>query len=142
MNIAAVRRIDFCAGHRVYGHESKCANLHGHNYTLYLHVQALHPGLDAIGRVIDFSVIKEKLGAWVDEYWDHRFLLWVHDEEAQAQLGPMLKDVYLLPENPTAENIGRHLLLEVGPTLLQPLGVQLVKVVVWETPNCFVEVSL
>lgn len=138
MRITAVRRIDFCAGHRVKGHENKCARLHGHNYTLYCHVEA--DELDAVGRVIDFSVIKERLGTWVDEHFDHRMILWVHDEEAIDAAGVM-GEAYLLPHNPTAENIGRHLLLEVAPTLL-PEHIRLVKVVVWETPNCFVEVSL
>lgn len=140
MRISAVRRIDFCAGHRVVGHENKCARLHGHNYTLYLHVEA--DGLDRIGRVVDFSVIKEHIGAWVDDHLDHRMILWVHDEESIDALGPLNGGVYLMPENPTAENIGKHLLTEVGPALLDPFGVKLVKVVVWETPNCFVEVSL
>lgn len=30
--VRAVRRIQFCAGHRVRNHESKCKNIHGHKH--------------------------------------------------------------------------------------------------------------
>ena len=65
MNIEAVRKIHFSAGHRVYGHESKCSNLHGHNYVLWVHAGAKE--LDELGRVIDFSVLKDyfKLGSFL-----------------------------------------------------------------------------
>jgi hypothetical protein len=55
--VLAIRRIPFAAGHRVFQHESKCRNLHGHNYVAVLHARA-DAGLDALGRVIDFSVLK------------------------------------------------------------------------------------
>ena len=43
----------------MHGHESKCAHLHGHNYKFEFHCTA--GSLDNVGRVIDFSDIKEKL---------------------------------------------------------------------------------
>ena len=63
--ISCTRRIQFCAGHRVLGHENKCANAHGHNYVAY--ISARSNDLDKVGRVIDFSVLKEKIGGWIDE---------------------------------------------------------------------------
>ena len=53
--ITCTRRIQFCAGHRVMGHEGKCRNLHGHNYVVFVTAQA--DELDSVGRVIDFSVL-------------------------------------------------------------------------------------
>jgi 6-pyruvoyltetrahydropterin/6-carboxytetrahydropterin synthase len=35
MKIIASRYHDISCGHRVYGHESKCAHLHGHNYRVH-----------------------------------------------------------------------------------------------------------
>ena len=49
---------------------------------------------------------------------------------------------FALPLNPTAENMGDYLLNVVGPEQLKGTGVQLVKVVIWETENCFAEVTL
>lgn len=76
--ITAERIHDISCGHRVHGHESKCALLHGHNYrvTFVCHVDTL----DAVGRVIDFSDIKAKLCFWLEDHWDHKFLAWERDE--------------------------------------------------------------
>jgi 6-pyruvoyltetrahydropterin/6-carboxytetrahydropterin synthase len=131
------RRLTFASGHRVMGHETKCAHLHGHNYVAEILAEADY--LDSLGRVVDFSVLKNRLGGWLDEHWDHRTLLWAHDP-LHAQL--MLLDpeaVVAVPFNPTAENIGAHI-LELGNELLTSAGVRLTKVVVWETPNCRAEV--
>jgi hypothetical protein len=57
-----VRRIAFSAGHRVHGHESKCRHFHGHNYVAYFHALPRR-GLDPLGRVIDFGVIKARLNS-------------------------------------------------------------------------------
>lgn len=140
--VQAVRRIQFCSGHRVLGHEGKCAHMHGHNYVVFFHAQA--DELDQIGRVIDFSVLKEKLGGWVDDHWDHGFVFFEKDDDVRELFdGKMAGHKHFaLPLNPTAENMGDYLLNVVGPKQLQGTGVQLVKVVIWETENCFAEVTL
>jgi 6-pyruvoyltetrahydropterin/6-carboxytetrahydropterin synthase len=140
--IHAVRRIQFAAGHRVYQHESKCRNLHGHNYVAFFHATA-HSGLDEIGRVIDFSVLKDRLGGWVDEHWDHGFLAWENDSEAlEAVRRVPGQKVYVTRTNPTAENMALELLLEVAPRVLAGTGVSLTRVVLWETENCYAEVQV
>jgi len=139
----AVRRLQFSAGHRVFGHESSCANVHGHNYVVYLHAEG--EKLDGIGRVIDFGVLKDKFGTWIDNNWDHGMLLFGED--------PILKHWMLggdfqthkffkCPFNPTAENMAKYLLHEVGPALLGGTKVRLSKVVLYETENCFSEATL
>ena len=50
-----MRQVKFCAGHRLLGHEGKCANLHGHNYLIQFHVTGNE--IDELGRVVDFGVI-------------------------------------------------------------------------------------
>lgn len=137
----AVRRIQFCSGHRVLNHESKCANAHGHNYVLFVHAEAA--GLDDIGRVIDFSVLKEKLGGWIDKNWDHTFLI---NREDHVLLGARValeknKPVYICPFNPTAENMADYLIDEICPNLFYEDGIKISKIVLWETENCFVEVK-
>ena len=59
LRINAVRHHDICMGHRVVGHEGKCKNLHGHNYRFTFYCESEE--LDSIGRVIDFSCIKNSL---------------------------------------------------------------------------------
>lgn len=143
------RRIQFCAGHRVLGHEGKCANLHGHNYVAFFTAQAQYVGesldgaLDPQGRVIDFSVLRDLLGGWIDDNWDHGMVLNQHDQRAQNAVNVMgdTQLVYLLPYNPTAENMARFLYEVVAPQLLEGLPVQVVGVRLWETENCYADVG-
>lgn len=139
--ITCTRRIQFCAGHRVHGHESKCRNLHGHNYVVLFEAQA--PRLDSLGRVIDFSVLKDRIGGWIEAKWDHGCIIWVDDIEA-TQAMQLMKDqkVYQLPLNPTAENMAAYLLERVCPAVLNGTGVTVVKVTLWETENCAAEARL
>lgn len=145
--IEASRYHDFSCGHRVVGHESKCALLHGHNYRVHFRVTA--DSLDSVGRVMDFSVINERLCQWLEENWDHRFLAWEqdhvmrtvdralvagrnHDDESDRAI----HSIVWVPFNPTAENMAKFLLTNVGPLQLDGTGVTLVQVVVEETRKC------
>ncbi|MBU6453321.1 MAG: 6-pyruvoyl tetrahydropterin synthase family protein [Cyanobacteria bacterium REEB67] len=148
--ISAVRRLQFCSGHRVYKHESKCAHLHGHNYVVFLHAQMAASlresrgglGLDELGRVIDFAVLKDRFAPWIENNWDHGFILWEQDAEAIAALSHMSdQKLFLLDANPTAENMALHLLNVVAPVVLAGSAVELTRVVLWETENCIVEVG-
>ena len=139
--LTVVRRIEFCAGHRLLGHEGKCAGLHGHNYVAEFHVAG--DALDAIGRVVDFAAIKDALKGWIDEKWDHGFLLWEQDEAAiRAVRSVEPWKLYTFARNPTAEVLAAFLLSRACPELLAPLGVRCVRVELWETPNCRAVASL
>lgn len=136
------RTLEFDAGHRVHNHESKCATLHGHRYRVEVTAQARE--LDGIGRVIDFSILKEKVGGWLDEQWDHNVIVWREDVVTLGALMalPRRKEPWAAPWNPTAENMADHLLRVVCPELLEGTGVVVTKVRVWETPNCSAEATL
>lgn len=131
--ITAHRYHDISCGHRVVGHESKCKHLHGHNYRVHFYCEA---PLDELGRVIDFGIIKSKLCMWIEDQWDHRLLISKLDPmlEQLKELDP--KGVVAVPFNPTAENMGLHLLNVVGPLMLEGTGVRLVRVTIEETRKC------
>lgn len=135
MAITATRYHDFCAGHRVLGHENKCRHLHGHNYRVHFTIQS-EDGLDSIGRVIDFSMIKLFLCEWLELNWDHKTLLYKEDPLVEELKKITPQDIVTVPFNPTAENMARHLVEQVGPATLNGLGVRLVKCVVEETRKC------
>lgn len=140
--ISCTRRIQFCAGHRVHNHESKCRNLHGHNYVAMFTASATaeDKSLDSLGRVIDFAVLKERIGGWIDGFWDHGFVLWEADEEAVRTVTSIPgQKVYLMPYNPTAENMALYLLAAVCPVVLAGTGVEVTHVRVWETENCYAD---
>ncbi|MCM1452374.1 MAG: 6-carboxytetrahydropterin synthase QueD [Clostridium sp.] len=78
------KRIEISASHRLQlDYESKCRNMHGHNWIVTVHCRAKE--LNSNGMVTDFTHIK----AAVMDRLDHA----------------CLNDV--LPFNPTAENIAR-----------------------------------
>lgn len=131
----ASRYHDISCGHRVYGHEGKCRFLHGHNYRI--HFDVIADDLDAVGRVIDFSVIKTHLCDWLEQRWDHRFLIWQEDPLSRYLLD-IDKEVVLVPFNPTAENMAAFLLM-LGHTLLPNNLVRLRRVRVEETRKCSAE---
>ena len=134
--LALIRQLKFCAGHRLYRHESKCAFFHGHNYRVDIEVVPAAGGgdVDVVGRVIDFSLIKQRMLGWLDANWDHAFLVFEEDENALAAVKMVEPTKYfVMPWNPTAENMARYLLEVVAPNVLGDLGVVARRVAVWET---------
>lgn len=133
--ITATRYHDISCGHRVYGHESKCRHLHGHNYRVTFTCSG---DLDPLGRVVDFSVIKERLCMWLENEWDHHFLIWEKDPLA-ASLMELDPTVVQLPFNPTAENMAAYLAEVVAPSQLEGTGVRVIGCTVEETRKCRAE---
>lgn len=131
--VVAHRHHDISAGHRVHGHEGACRHLHGHNYRVRFTCSAPH--LDGVGRVIDFAVIKQRLCAWLEIEWDHRFLVWDRDPIAHC-LASLDATVVRVPFNPTAENMAIYLVEVVGPRALKGTGVELITCTVEETRRC------
>ena len=141
---------DISCGHRVVGHEGKCRFLHGHNYRI--HFTCAAPDVDALGRVIDFGVIKSALCMWIENEWDHKMLLWEHDPILEAldermisssELNKVLDEsIRIVSFNPTAENMAAYLLEIIGPRQLQGTGVTLTRVTIDETRKCSASAEL
>ncbi len=123
------KHIDFCYGHRLLDYDGKCRHLHGHNGLLEVEVAAT--GLDDLGMVVDFSRIRDVVKGWVDAHLDHRMILCTRDPMA-AVLQEMNEPLYLLEENPTAENIAKHIFEKAAE-----MGLRLSEVRLWETPSSY-----
>lgn len=137
MKVTITRKIEFDAGHRVMRHESKCANPHGHRYVAEIVCSA--PVLDDLGRVIDFGVVKDLVGGWVDDNWDHATILNSDDTEFLAFLAAAGYKVRTLDRrNPTAEYMAQELHRQAS-RLLSGTGVHCVRVRLYETPNCWAD---
>lgn len=143
------------AGHRLVDHEGKCRNLHGHRYSFRIRFTA--NDLDKIGRVIDFSEIKNKVGGWLESNWDHGMILnekdplsaWFSNEEVYVkEIGPKFSSgecyvksplygnkYFILPANPSAENLSSYL-YKIANELMTGTNVKVTKVTCRETPNC------
>ncbi|WLY87261.1 6-carboxy-5,6,7,8-tetrahydropterin synthase [Vibrio phage vB_VibM_83AMN] len=184
MKTQAHRYHDISVGHRVVGHESKCRHLHGHNYRIHFYCEALEEpckvnakahiysmdhkcikcgheynssNLDSVGRVIDFSVIKDKLCLWLENNWDHKFLHWENDliliglaklannsttDWGDTDYSNFINSLVEVPFNPTAENMAQYLISEIAPKELSGLGVVCTKIIIEETAKCAVTVEL
>jgi 6-pyruvoyltetrahydropterin/6-carboxytetrahydropterin synthase len=138
--IVCTRRIEFDAAHRILNHESKCKMLHGHRYALEVSFAAKK--LDDLGRVIDFGIVRELLGAWIDEHFDHNTILSIKDkklgEKIAAETG---QKIFYLDENPTAENIAKFLFEKICPKIFAKKNVKCVAIKLYETPNCSASIS-
>ncbi len=140
-SLTCTRLLKFDAAHRVMLHESKCKMLHGHGYVVEATFAAL--SLDDVGRIIDFGVVKERLGGWIDAHWDHTAILYDKDAELGANIRQVTgQKIYFMPANPTAENMAAHLLHDICPTLFTGTDVRCTKIRLWETVNCYADAEL
>ena len=130
---SVTKTIDFCYGHRLLNYEGQCKYLHGHNGKLEIDVES--KSLDDKGMVIDFTVIKETVKTWIDSKMDHRMIL-----SREDPLIPMLEEagqpIYVMEENPTAENIAKLVFNQV-----KSKGIDVKEIRLWETPTSYASYS-
>ena len=138
MSMSCTRRLEWDAGHRVLGHKGKCQHPHGHRYVVEITAEP-YGGINDLGMVLDFSILKQVYGEFIDREWDHGFLVNKDDFELIAALNMITNaKVYQCPFNPTAENLSWFLLTHTP--LVQALAQHKVvvrQVKLYETPNCF-----
>lgn len=133
--------LEFDAGHRLMKHETKCQNIHGHRYKVEVTVRSTD--LDRVGRVVDFGIVKAYLGQWLDQHLDHTIILHKDDVDViKVAAITNQKSPYILDVEPTAENLASHI-LHIANSLLQSHNpdLQVVRVRVWETPNCYADAN-
>jgi 6-pyruvoyl-tetrahydropterin synthase len=116
------------------------------------------PALDQLSRVVDFGIVKELVGEWIDTNLDHNALLHPADTLIEQLASTGARRPYVMPDcNPTAEKIGEiilhvarqliyawcqstgHTHIEDGQTVMANITV--LSVIVEETPNCIADVS-
>ncbi|MDA2925480.1 6-carboxytetrahydropterin synthase, partial [Acidobacteria bacterium AH-259-L09] len=103
-----VKRLHFCYGHRLLDYEGKCARAHGHNGILEIELSS--EKLDQRGMVYDFGDVKSYLKEFIDREIDHRMLL-REDDPMVAALEGVGERVFIMKQNPTAENIAKLIFL-------------------------------
>jgi 6-pyruvoyltetrahydropterin/6-carboxytetrahydropterin synthase len=128
------RRLEWDMGHRVPEHGGKCRTPHGHRYAAEV---AVRGPIGHEGFVLDFGEIKERLGAWIDGHLDHTTAYQRGDVvmEAFAAINAAagLRPFVALERPPTAEVLAEY----IGTAAQKLLAAEVVRVVVWETPNCW-----
>lgn len=137
MKTTMTRKMEFDAAHRVTQHGSKCRNLHGHRYVVEVTAEG---ALDKMGMVVDFGVVKQLVGGWIDEKLDHGTVIRQTDIAIETLCINHDWKLFVMPDGkePTAENMA-ELLLAKSQELLQETGVVVTQVRVFETPNCWAD---
>ena len=85
--------------------------------------------------VIDFGDIRDVVKGWVDANMDHRMIL-SKDDPILNMLLDLNEPVFVMDENPTAENIARHIHEEA-----QNAGLNILETRLWETPSSYASYS-
>ena len=119
------KSFEFAYGHRLLNYDGKCRYLHGHNGVVEIDVESSK--LDNRGMVIDFNEIRDLIRRWVEDNMDHKMILCAKDPMVDL-LRKFDQPLYLMEDNPTAENIARHIYYQAKN---QKLSVTEVRV--WET---------
>lgn len=87
------KRMEIAGAHNLQlDYESKCKNIHGHNWVVTIHCKAEE--LDQNGMVYDFKHLKDEIHGKLDHQYLNK----------------------ILPCNPTAENIAEWIAEQVGET--------------------------
>ncbi|MDA2934128.1 6-carboxytetrahydropterin synthase [Acidobacteria bacterium AH-259-D05] len=131
MKYNIVKKLYFSYGHRLMDYDGKCAHAHGHNGVLEIELST--EKLDGRGMVYDFGDVKKRLGDFIEQEIDHRMLL-REDDPMIAALEGIGEEVFIMKENPTAENIAKLIFVEA-----RTKGLPVVAIRLWETPHAFAE---
>lgn len=139
--------IELESGHLLSKHKGNCRYPHGHTRRVELVFSA--PTLDANDMVLDFKLIKEMLGEFIDQF-DHSLCMNRDDPNFaafQAAYGDRI--IPFEHEDPTSEAIARTIYLKTAEALADAIEgkfsfpvrpcVRLDKVRVWETSSSWAE---
>ena len=126
---AVTKVIHFCYGHRLLNYQGKCRHLHGHNGTVEIELSAA--ALDRLGMVRDFTEIKQTIQGWIDAELDHKMIL-CREDPVLPLLRQLKEPLYVIAENPTAENLAKLIYGQV-----KRLGFPVRSVRLWETDSSF-----
>jgi 6-pyruvoyltetrahydropterin/6-carboxytetrahydropterin synthase len=125
----------FDSGHRLLDYDGKCAFPHGHTYRAEVFLEA--DSLDSQGLVFDFTKLKRRVKGWIDENWDHAFLVNSRDAELITGLASAAKGrIYQFDNNnPSCEVISR----ELYNVVTKLCGMSPAKVRLWESLDQYAE---
>jgi len=125
----------FDSAHFLAGYNGKCANIHGHRWTIEAEVrsEALIPEGEKRGMIIDFGDLKKAVRALADSF-DHA-LLYEKGSLKERTLEALNAEGFRLIEldfRPTAENLAKEFYDKLAAE-----GLPVSRVIVYETPdNC------
>jgi len=101
------KKIEWDAAHRLVNYQGKCQWVHGHRYTAQVCFESAY--IDSRGILVDFTDVNERVKKWIMDNWDHGTLVSDLDELMITFLKRQENKYFVIPQNPTAENIAYYL---------------------------------
>lgn len=142
MKIRLTKEFRFEMGHALHGYDGVCKNIHGHSYRLFVTVIG-KPISDVsnkkLGMVIDFGDLKKIVNQEIVDKFDHALVLneSQKDEIIKVKDSPLFDRYYLLPYQPTCENMVADFAARIQKHL--PQDVKLFSLKMHETATSFAE---
>lgn len=131
-NMIISKTIEIDMGHRLYNHQGKCKNFHGHRYKIEVGVEGYIN--KTTGMVVDFFDLKHMMNEVIDEKLDHGFMICDVDPLCKMfeQMCSLEKlKLIIVPFNPTVEHISiyiQNMLVDKGLTNIKYVKIR-------ETPS-------
>lgn len=132
MSVVVTKQFTFDAAHQLVNHDGKCANLHGHTYTVEVALKdnpMVELGHSKEGFVIDFTDLKKIVKGGLIDRLDHAFLA-KGDEPIINTINATGSKIVILGFRSTCENMAQYICHWM---LKRKLPVYYVRV--WETPT-------
>ncbi len=142
MKIRVTKEFRFEMGHALHGYDGLCKNIHGHSYRLFVTVIG-SPITDKTdkkqGMVIDFGDLKRVVNDEIVNKFDHAIVLneTQKNEVVKVDASPLFERYYLLPYQPTCENMVADFAQRIQKRL--PKDVTLFSLKMYETANSYAE---
>lgn len=152
MKQTITRKGTFDSAHRVMHQVSACRFIHGHTYHYELTFE--FDNVEDIGYAIDFKEIKRVACQFIEDYFDHGFIVNPKDTDSIEVCKKTNSKMWVMSLNggefcnPTAENIAKELFCAISLLMSNTLtgfeetpstGLELHQIRLYETPNCFVD---
>lgn len=109
----------FSAGHRIpglIGEGAKCANAHGHTFGVEVEIQQPPTADQGSGKdhhvaaQLEFGAVKKLIRGWIDEKFDHGYIVWRDDDIMLPFLRANNMKHYVLQGKPTTELIASEIM--------------------------------
>jgi len=131
-----VEKFKFSAAHRLTNADNDESNLHGHNWAIYVVLSQTKESKDII---ISVKTIRDSIAEWIKNNLEHTTIIASNDLELKEFLNKftkkhMTKAPFVVGFDPTCDNLAAYLLTDVFPKVVQSMHVEIVGVMVYETP--------
>ena len=143
------KTIEIESGHMLSTHPDKCRFPHGHSRKVEFIIES--DDLDASGMVCDFKIIKQSMGEWLDELFDHSLCMNRKDPMFDTMKKAYGERIVEFDIDPTTEVLAKTF-FDAGKSALNDFhnrypnslytlrsSVRLVRVRVWETSSSWAE---